>query len=550
MQSFNKYGLNQHLLNSIKELKFNNPTSIQDKVIPEILSSNSDIITTAQTGTGKTAAFGLPIINLTINHNKNIEGVVLCPTRELCIQISKDLNIFSKYMDHYKVIPIYGGTKIETQIKGIRKNPKIIICTPGRLNDLIKRKKVNLTQVKYFVLDEADEMLSMGFKTDIDTILNEIPFDRKIYLFSATLSKKVKNITDSYMKNPVMISVSSPNKGADTVKHIYYISNKNKRYDIIRNIIDINKDIYTIIFCRTRRETKDLSRKLIQDNYNAKVLNGDLSQNERDNVMNQFRAKEINILVATDVASRGIDVNNLSHIINYNLPDDPEVYVHRSGRTGRAGKHGLSIVFISNKEYKQLDEIKKLSQITFKKNDIPNEAEVLKSRMSSLIEKFISLPIPSQKDREEFNDFYLALNNFSKDEIISKIISLNKNNHKRLNNSDNHKSNKSNNNIILNTGMTKLNINIGRSDKLTPEMLLKLINKSIRSRNTEIGKINISKKFSTFEIDSIMVKSVISKMKHIRHYRKNIIITKCNEDSIILSPNKRNKKRKRIRRKY
>ena len=550
MQSFNKYGLNQHLLNSIKELKFNNPTSIQDKVIPEILSSNSDIITTAQTGTGKTAAFGLPIINLTINHNKNIEGVVLCPTRELCIQISKDLNIFSKYMDHYKVIPIYGGTKIETQIKGIRKNPKIIICTPGRLNDLIKRKKVNLTQVKYFVLDEADEMLSMGFKTDIDTILNEIPFDRKIYLFSATLSKKVKNITDSYMKNPVMISVSSPNKGADTVKHIYYISNKNKRYDIIRNIIDINKDIYTIIFCRTRRETKDLSRKLIQDNYNAKVLNGDLSQNERDNVMNQFRAKEINILVATDVASRGIDVNNLSHIINYNLPDDPEVYVHRSGRTGRAGKHGLSIVFISNKEYKQLDEIKKLSQITFKKNDIPNEAEVLKSRMSSLIEKFISLPIPSQKDREEFNDFYLALNNFSKDEIISKIISLNKNNHKRLNNSDNHKSNKSNNNIILNTGMTKLNINIGRSDKLTPEMLLKLINKSIRSRNTEIGKINISKKFSTFEIDSIMVKSVISKMKHIRHYRKNIIITKYNEDSIILSPNKRNKKRKRIRRKY
>ncbi|MAV93660.1 MAG: DEAD/DEAH box helicase, partial [Candidatus Marinimicrobia bacterium] len=402
MRSFNKFGLNQNILDSIKELKFKNPTSIQDKVIPQILSSEHDIIATAQTGTGKTAAFGLPIISLTINHSKNIEGVILCPTRELCIQISKDLNVFSKYMDHYKIIPIYGGTKIESQIRGLRNNPKIIVCTPGRLNDLILRKKVNLSQVKYFVLDEADEMLSMGFKTEIDKVLNEIPVDRKIYLFSATLSEKVKNITDSYMKKPLIISVSNPNKGADTVKHIYYISNKNKRYDIIRNIIDINKDIYTIIFCRTRRETKEVSKKLIQDNYNAKVLNGDLSQNERDNVMNQFRSKGINILVATDVASRGIDVNNLSHIINYNLPDDPEVYVHRSGRTGRAGKNGLSIVFISSKEYKRLDEIKRLSKISFEKKDIPDEKEILNSRMSLLINKITSLPIPSEKDRESF----------------------------------------------------------------------------------------------------------------------------------------------------
>jgi len=551
MQSFNKYGLNQNILNSIKELKFDNPTSIQDKVIPKILSSDCDIIATAQTGTGKTAAFGLPIISLTINHSKNIEGVILCPTRELCIQISKDLNVFSKYMDHYKIIPIYGGTKIESQIRGLRNNPKIIVCTPGRLNDLILRKKVNLSQVKYFVLDEADEMLSMGFKTEIDKVLNEIPLDRKIYLFSATLSEKVKNITNSYMKKPLMISVSNPNKGADTVKHIYHISNKNKRYDIIRNIIDINKDIYTIIFCRTRRETKEVSKKLIQDNYNAKVLNGDLSQNERDNVMNQFRSKAINILVATDVASRGIDVNNLSHIINYNLPDDPEVYVHRSGRTGRAGKNGLSIVFISSKEYKRLDEIKRLSRISFEKKDIPDEKEILNSRMSLLINKITSLPIPSEKDREIFKNFYFELDNFSKEELIGKIISLNINNNKNLNDSKNYKPDKSKNkNIILNTGMTKLSINIGRADKLTPEMLLKLINKSIRSRNTEIGKINISKKFSTFEIDSKMVKNVISKMKHIRHYRKNINISKYDEDIIDRSSNRKNKKRKKFRTKY
>tara|TARA_B110001454_G_scaffold134601_1_gene125283 strand:+ start:1085 stop:2737 length:1653 start_codon:yes stop_codon:yes gene_type:complete len=548
MQSFNKYGLNQNLLNSIKDLEFNIPTSIQDKVIPQILSSEYDIIATAQTGTGKTAAFGLPIINLTINHSKNIESVILCPTRELCIQISKDLNIFSKYMDHYKIIPIYGGTKIESQIRGLRNNPKIIVCTPGRLNDLILRKKVNLSQVKYFVLDEADEMLSMGFKTEIDKVLNQIPLDRKIYLFSATLSKKVKNITDSYMKKPLMISASNPNKGADTVKHIYYISNKNKRYDIIRNIIDINKDIYTIIFCRTRRETKDISKKLIQDNYNAKVLNGDLSQNERDNVMNQFRSKEINILVATDVASRGIDVNNLSHIINYNLPDDAEVYVHRSGRTGRAGKHGLSIVFISTQEYKRLDEIKRLSKISFEKKDIPNEREVFKSRMSLLIDKVTSSPLPSEKDREIFKNFYSELDNFSKEELIGKIISLNMNNYKNLNDSKNDKpSSFKSNNKKIDSGLSKLSINIGRSDKLTPEMLLKLINKTIRSRNTEIGKITINKNFSTFEIDSKMKNSVISKMKHIRHYRKNILVTNYTadfEESISYQKKKKRKKRR------
>jgi len=346
-----------------------------------------------------------------------------------------------------------------------------------------------------------------------------------------------------------MISVSNPNKGADTVKHIYHISNKNKRYDIIRNIIDINKDIYTIIFCRTRRETKEVSKKLIQDNYNAKVLNGDLSQNERDNVMNQFRSKAINILVATDVASRGIDVNNLSHIINYNLPDDPEVYVHRSGRTGRAGKNGLSIVFISSKEYKRLDEIKRLSRISFEKKDIPDEKEILNSRMSLLINKITSLPIPSEKDREIFKNFYFELDNFSKEELIGKIISLNINNNKNLNDSKNYKPDKSKK-ILLNTGMSKLSINIGRADKLTPEMLLKLINKSIRSRNTEIGKINISKKFSTFEIDSKMVKNIISKMKHIRHYRKNINISKYDEDIIDRSSNRKNKKRKKNRRKY
>jgi ATP-dependent RNA helicase DeaD len=547
MQSFDKYGLNEKLLLSIKELGFVTPTSIQDKVIPHILSSKSDIIATAQTGTGKTAAFGLPIINLTDNHNKNIECVIICPTRELCLQITKDLSIYSEHMSYYKIIPIYGGSKIETQIKGIRKNPKIIVCTPGRLNDLIQRRKLNLSVVKYFVLDEADEMLSMGFKAEIDKVLNEIPLDRKIYLFSATLSPKVKKITQTYMKKPLMISASPVNQGADTVKHIYYMSEKNKRYDIIKNIIDINKDIYTIIFCRTRRETKDISRKLIDDRYNAKVLNGDLSQNERDNVMNLFRSKKINILVATDVASRGIDVNNLTHIINYNLPDDAEVYIHRSGRTGRAGNEGLSIVFISRSEYKRLDEIKRLSKISFNKSEVPSQTEVFKSKISLFTNKIINTSIPSEKERVIFEDFYSQLSKFTKEEIIGKILNLNIRATKLSKNSPSVKTDypkkqtrKSDNNV-----MSKLSINIGRSNKLTPEMLIRLINKTIRSRDTEIGKINISKNYATFEIESKVKDMVISKMQHIRHDRKRILVSSYDEGTIDLPRNKNHKNKRR-----
>ena len=547
MQSFDKYGLNQNLIKSIAGLKFDKPTSIQDKVIPKILSSESDIIASAQTGTGKTAAFGLPIIHLTDNKNKNIECIILCPTRELCIQITKDLTIFSEHIKHYKVLPIYGGTKIENQFKGIRTNPKIIVCTPGRLNDLIKRRKLDLSLVKYFVLDEADEMLSMGFKSEIDKVLNEVPSDRKIYLFSATLSDKVKKITQTYMTNPLMISTSPVNQGADTVKHIYYVSHKSKRYDIIKNIIDINENIYTIVFCRTRRETKDISKKLIGDNYKAKVLNGDLSQSERDNVMNQFRSKTINILVATDVASRGIDVNNLSHIINYNLPDDPEVYTHRSGRTGRAGKEGISIVLISSKEYRRLDEIKKLSNINFEKNEIPAKAEIMKSRVHLFINKIVNAPIPSEKDRETFKNIYSELNSFTKEEIIGKILSSNisnveiskKNIIKKID-SPEKEINQQDSNI-----MSKLTMDIGWANKLTPETLIRLINKTIRSRNTEIGRINISKNFSTFEIDNRIKDDIISKMQNIKHYRKKISVSDYNEEIIDSSISKGNKNKKR-----
>ena len=550
MLSFDKYSFSQNILKSIKELKFNKPTPIQSKVIPQILSSEIDIIATAQTGTGKTAAFGSPIIQLTANQNKKIECVVLCPTRELCLQITKDLNGYSKYIKDYKVIPIYGGTKVETQIKSLKQNPKIIVCTPGRLNDLIRRRRVDFSLVKYFVLDEADEMLSMGFKSEIDRVLAEIPLDRKIYLISATLSMKVKKITQTYMKNPLMISTSAANKGAETVKHIYYISTKSKRYDIIKNIIDINKNIYTIIFCRTRRETNEISNKLIKDNYNAKVLNGDLSQNERERVMHQFREKSINILVATDVASRGIDVNNLSHIINYNLPDDTEVYVHRSGRTGRAGKEGISIALVSKREYQRLKEIERLSKISFIQNQVPTDIDVFKSQVDLFTDKMVNIPIPNEKEKKMFKDFYNELNNFTKEEIIGKIISINIQNSKKTKIAiDNNKKLSRNKIVDTDNQICKLIINIGRSDKINPQTFIRLINKTIRSRDTKIGKIDIKKSYTTFEVDSKMKKMIISKMKHIRYNRKLILVSLYNPDLIDISKNKKYKPKKRRRRK-
>ena len=559
MISFDKYSFNQDLLKSIKELNFNKPTSIQDDAIPNILSFEHDIIATAQTGTGKTAAFGLPIIELTNNSNKDIESVILCPTRELCLQISKDLNDYSKYMKYPKVVPIYGGTKIESQIKDLRSNPKIIVCTPGRLNDFIKRKKINLSAVKYFVLDEADEMLSMGFKTDIDKVLAKIPPERKIYLFSATLSEKVKKVTQTYMKNPLVISTSIANQGAENVKHIYYVSKKSRRYDIIKNIIDMNKDIYTIIFCRTRRETKEIATKLRGDNYKARVLNGDLSQSERDQVMKQFRAKIINILVATDVASRGIDVDNLTHIINYTLPDDDEVYVHRSGRTGRAENQGVSIALVTTKEQRRLKEIEKLSKINFNKNEVPTQAEIFKSQMDSFIDTVLNIPAPP--DKKIFKNLYCELDAFTKEELIGKIISLNIENSKTTENSPNkigrgnNQENKADRrkkpinkeSDNLKEAMSKLTMNIGRSNKMDPETLIRLINKTVRSRNTEIGKINIKKNHTTFEVDSKMKNRVLSKMKNIRHNGKRVLVSDYNPDIIEPQTKRKRKPLKRRR---
>ena len=376
MNSFTNFGLYPEILQAIAELGFENPTPIQSKTIPHLLSTDQDLIASAQTGTGKTAAFGLPSIHLTNIDDKSTQTLVLCPTRELCVQIAKDIGDYSKYMRGINILAVYGGASIQPQIKSLKKGAQIVIGTPGRTKDLIKRKKLKLNNVSRVVLDEADEMLTMGFKEDLEDILATTPQEKQTLLFSATMSKNIISITKKYMSDPLEVSAGKANLGAENVEHIYYMVQAKDRYEVLKRIADINPTIYGIVFCRTRRETKEVANKLMHDGYNADAIHGELSQGQRDEVMGKFRKRQLQILVATDVAARGLDVNDLTHIINYNLPDDSEIYTHRSGRTGRAGKSGVSIAIIHTREIRSFKEMDRFAVISFKKSLFPNEINI------------------------------------------------------------------------------------------------------------------------------------------------------------------------------
>lgn len=399
--SFLNFSLKKEILKAIKDLNFIKPTPIQEQIIPFLIKSKQDLIGTAQTGTGKTAAFGLPSLSLTSLENLKTQTLILCPTRELCIQITKDFKNYSKYIKGINIVPVYGGVKIETQIRGLKKGAQIVVGTPGRTKDLIRRKKLSIEFIDRVILDEADEMLSMGFKEDLEFILSKTPKGKQTLLFSATMTKKVKEVTKKYMNNTKEVSVTKQNIASENVKHVNYIVQARDRYEVIKRVSDMNPDIYGIVFCRTRRETKDVANKLINDNYNADTLHGDLSQSQRDDVMNRFRKRQIQILVATDVAARGLDVNDLTHIINFNLPDDYETYIHRSGRTGRAGKVGTSIVIIHGRETRKLKEIQKKHGIRFKKELVPNGQDICKKRLYTLIDKIEKIDV-NEKQIEPF----------------------------------------------------------------------------------------------------------------------------------------------------
>ena len=551
MANFKDIGVNKELLKSIQEMGFETPTPIQKESIPCLLTSRQDLISLAQTGTGKTAAFGLPIIQQIDPKIKHVQAIVLCPTRELCIQIAKDLIAFSKYLDYVKVLPVYGGTNIENQIKSIKKGIQIIVGTPGRTKDLIRRKILKLDIVNKVVLDEADEMLSMGFKDDLDFILDKTSNNRQTMLFSATMSKEVISISKKYMKDAKEIAVAKINSGAKNVEHhIYDVSSRHK-YEALKRIADYNPNIYGIVFCRTRRQTKEITNKFINDGYNADAIHGDLSQGQRDEVMSRFRDKSLQMLIATDVAARGLDVEDLTHIINYSLPDDPEIYTHRSGRTGRAGKSGISIAISNSRESRKIKSIENKSQIKFLKKEVPTGKDVCSKQLFKLIEKIEKVKVDDKQIEPYLDDIYKKLEWLSREDLIKHFVSAEFNRfleYYKNSNNINNKGVKSRSDSKFKNGRSNRNsfvnysINIGRKKGVTPIELISLINRVMKSNQIEIGKIDIRGDHTIFEMDKSLSTDLSKGIKKI-NFRGNDLSIEETDDKIEARPSKQKRNR-------
>lgn len=517
METFEGIGLKEELLEAVSDLGFVKPTPIQVQAIPHLLTTEQDLIATAQTGTGKTAAFGLPTIHHINIEDKHTQAIVLSPTRELCLQITKDLTSYAKKLGGLKILAVYGGSSIEQQIKALNRGVHIVVATPGRAVDLINRKKLKLGSVSRVVLDEADEMLTMGFKDDLEAILNQTPEDRQVILFSATMSSRIKQITKQYMTNARDISVALVNKGAENVEHHFYMVHSKNRYQVLKRVLDLNPDVYGIVFCRTRMDTKTVAKNLMHDGYNADALHGDLSQGQRDEVMNSFRAKHLQILVATDVASRGLDVNDLTHVINYNLPDDVEAYVHRSGRTGRAGKSGTSIAIINTREKRRIRDIERLSKISFEQKQVPTGEEICTRQLYSMIDKMQDVEVDEEQIAPFLDVIYQKFENVDRETLIKRFISIEFNrfldyykNAEDLNVGDRGKKQRKSAGDV---NFVRMFVNVGGKNNLTPHRLIGLINEALDSSEAKIGKIDIMGNFSFFDIDETVTTALSKGIK-------------------------------------
>ncbi len=553
MSTFQELGLRSEIVEAITELGYETPTPIQLQAIPQVLSSKTDLIALAQTGTGKTAAFGLPIINQIDVTSTRTQSIILCPTRELCLQISKDLESYSKKIKGLRITAVYGGTSIDTQIRSLSKGTHIVVGTPGRVIDLIMRKRLLLQDVQWLVLDEADEMLSMGFQDDLDTILAETPKEKQTLLFSATMPNQISKITKKYMKNPTSIEVAKRNAGNSDVEHVYYMVSAPDRYLALKRLADVNPNIYGIVFCRTRRETNEVSDKLIQDGYNADAIHGDLSQAQRDHVMNKFRKGLIQILVATDVAARGLDVNELTHVINYNLPDDSEVYVHRSGRTGRAGNKGQSITIIHSREMRRISDLERMIGFKFIKKQVPTGPEICEVQLLKLIDNIQEIEV----NQDQINPFMPAvmakLGHMEKEDLIKHFVSAEFNrfldyyeNARDLNDikagrrdrsDDSRRGDRDGSRDRRDSGRDRRDrrergdrvgpvkkrgsgefarffINAGRANRLNPQRLMGMINDHAPLDGVEIGQIDIQNNFSFFEVDLSKADEVLPAFKN------------------------------------
>lgn len=535
MKTFEELGVAPEIRRAIEEMGYENPMPVQEEVIPYLLDQIRDVIALAQTGTGKTAAFGLPLLQQ-VDVKRNVpQALVLAPTRELCLQIAGDLADYSKYIDNLKVLPVYGGSSIESQIKTLKRGVQIIVATPGRLIDLINRRTVELEHVKYVVLDEADEMLNMGFTESIDEILSKVPQDRSMLLFSATMPKEIAKITKKYMESPKEITIGRKNEGSNNVKHAYYMVHARDKYLALKRIADYYPNIYGIIFCRTRRETQEIADKLIQDGYNADSLHGDLSQSQRDYVMQKFRVRNLQLLVATDVAARGLDVDSLTHVIHYGLPDDIESYNHRSGRTGRAGKTGISIAIAHVKEKGKIREIEKIMNKKFEQQTIPTGDAICEKQLFAFADKIEKVKVNEDEIGRLLPDVYRRLDWLEKEDIIKRIVSMEFNRlidyyrdaeeietpsdrysredrGTRGNSRDRFESRGAGGSRSAEKGYSRLFINMGRTDGVNPATLMGLINDFVPGK-VRIGRIDLMQNFSFFEVPEGDAQKVISSLK-------------------------------------
>ncbi len=529
MTTFTDIGINDEVLQALTAQGFKEPTPVQVKVIPMVLEQHVDIVSLAQTGTGKTAAFGLPLIQLTDPKNRKTQGLVLCPTRELCMQVSRDLESFARFTKGIKVLAIYGGASIEQQIRELRRGVQIIVATPGRLRDLIRRGNVDISAVRYAVFDEADEMLQMGFQDELNAILAETPKEKNTLLFSATMSREVKAIAGRYMTNPVEITIGTRNAGAENVTHEYYLINGRDRYAALKRIVDNNPDNYSIIFCRTRRDTQEVADKLIQDGYKADSLHGELTQAQRDLVMGKFRKKTLQLLVATDVAARGLDVNDLTHVINYSLPDDTAGYTHRSGRTGRAGRTGTSLALVDMRERYKLKHIENKIKKKFKQVLVPTGKEICTKQLVSLMDVISEVTVDHEQIDPMYEDIAQQLEHLDREQLIKKFISLEFNrflkyykNAPDLNQQVSGKGQRntgqqrSSGNLTHNQNQpfTRVQLNVGRRNGILPENLISRINEVSGNGRIKVGKIEILRNTATLEGDSRFIPQILNAFQH------------------------------------
>ncbi|OYT13759.1 MAG: DEAD/DEAH box helicase [Bacteroidetes bacterium 4572_114] len=541
--TFQELGLSEDILKAIGELGFEKPMPIQEKVIPILLEKNVDITGLAQTGTGKTAAFGLPIIQQVDARVNKTQVLILSPTRELCMQIAKDLTNYSKYVSGLRVLAVYGGAHIVGQINELKRGVQIIVATPGRLMDLMRRKVAKLNNVFRVVLDEADEMLNMGFLDDINEILADVPKERNTLLFSATMPKEIQAIARKYMVDPIEIVAGTRNAGAENVKHLLYTVHAKDKYYALKRLADFYPMIYGIVFCRTRRETQEIADKLIQDGYNADSLHGDLSQAQRDYVMQKFRIRNIRLLVATDVAARGLDVNDLTHVIHYSLPDDKQVYTHRSGRTGRIGKSGISIAITHLREKFGVSQIEKQIGIKFIKSTVPTGREICEKQLFNMIDKMENVKIDHSQIDTYLPVIYKKLEWLDKEELIKRFVSLEFNrflnyyrdadklsepteergrgrrDRDRGEKGRDSRSRQRDNDGRAEQGYTRIFINLGKMDGLVPNGLIEMINKNVEGPKIPVGRIDLMKKFSFFEVKSDLAKKLIKALNRDTHFR-------------------------------